>query len=284
MAASSTSMVACRCSLRTSVEKFSKYQALGNDFVLLDRRERGGDIDAATAIRLCDRRRGIGADGVLVLLGSTGVDAALRIHNPDGSVAQMCGNGLRCVARYLGPGKPLRIATDVGVREATFDAQTGLITVDLGPVSFSAPHLPKAVDGALFVEQFVEGFRATAVSVGNPHLVLFEAALEDATVKGPALERMAGFPERTNVEFSRLQGSGLAVRVWERGAGLTEACGSGAAAAVAAYQKAGKLQPSTWHTVTLPGGTLQVRVDADFQHAWLKGDAHKVFEGVIADG
>ncbi|MBX7115399.1 MAG: diaminopimelate epimerase [Myxococcaceae bacterium] len=277
-------MAACKCSLRASVEKFSKYQALGNDFVLLDRRERGVDIDASMAVRLCDRRRGIGADGVLVLLGSAGVDARLRIHNADGSVAQMCGNGLRCVARYLGQGEPLRIATDVGVREATFDAQTGLITVDLGPVSFVAPQLAKAADGGPFVDQPVEGYQATAVSLGNPHLVLFEAVLEEVSVKGPRLERMAGFPERTNVEFCRRQGEGLAVRVWERGAGLTEACGSGAAAAVAAYQKAGQLRPGSWHTVALPGGALRVRVDADFQHAWLKGDAHKVFEGVIDDG
>jgi diaminopimelate epimerase len=271
------------------VEKFSKYQALGNDFVILDRRHFGGDIDAATAVRLCDRRRGVGADGVLVLLGVAGVDAQLRIHNPDGSVAQMCGNGLRCVARYLRTPlgvfpRPILIGTDVGTREASFDESGTQITVDLGPAAFTAAQLPKASDGGPFLEQRIDGELATAVSVGNPHLVLLEAALDDAPTEGPRLERFPGFCEGTNVEFCRQQGAGLSVRVWERGAGLTQACGSGAGAAVAAYLRAGRLAAGEWHSVELPGGALLVKVDADFQHVWLKGDASKVFEGTIDDG
>lgn len=268
------------------MEKFSKYEALGNDFVLLDRRAQGGDIDAAQARRLCDRHLGVGADGVLVLLPAEGVDAKLRIHNSDGSVAQMCGNGLRCVARHLsaslGAGRPLRIGTDVGVREARLESGGRGITVEIGPALFEAAQLPRAPGGGPFVEQTIDGQLASAVSVGNPHLVLLEAKLDDVTALGPKLEHFPGFPERTNVEFCRQQAAGgLEVRVWERGAGYTQACGSGAGAAVAAYVRAGRLPADKWHPVTLPGGTLEVRFDSADARVWLRGDASRVFEGTF---
>jgi diaminopimelate epimerase len=264
-----------------------KYHGLGNDFVVLDRRAAGGDIAAASARTLCDRRRGVGADGVLVLLPSALADVRLSIHNADGSVPEMCGNGLRCVAKHVlerAGGRPeaLSVETDAGLLTAralwgTLGVEA--LEVDMGPARLVAPHLPSSATGTPMVGAPVPGtpFHGTAVSMGNPHLVLLDAPLEQASVWGPPLETAPGFPERTNVEFLAPDGSGLRVVVWERGVGFTLACGTGACAALVAATLAGWVAPERYHPVALPGGVLSIRLSADLSRVTLRGPATYVF-------
>jgi diaminopimelate epimerase len=271
-------------------ERLYKYHGLGNDFVVLDRRQLGQDISADTARLLCDRRRGVGADGVLVLLPSSEAMARMVVHNSDGSIAEMCGNGLRCAVKYLvdQDGRhPPRIAVDTGAGRLECDVSyggTGAVEVDvsMGPARLVDGNLP--VD-APFVDREVPGFpgvRGTAVSMGNPHLVLLDGPLDEASTLGPRLERSTLFPARANVEFVQFTPAGLHVVVWERGCGLTQACGTGACAAVAAGVRLGRLAPETWHRVQLPGGSLSIRVASDLSEVRLKGPVEFVFEAVVS--
>ena len=276
-----------------TTERAFKYHGIGNDFVLLDRRASGEDIDARTAIALCDRRRGIGADGVLVLLPAPGAEAALAVHNADGSTAEMCGNGLRCAVKYLvdrSGSRPdaIDIATGAGVlRCAIRYGPEGAreVEVAMGPARLVAANLPSAKTGRPFVDEQLGGhapIRGTAVSLGNPHLVLGDVPLAEAERLGPLLERHPDFPDRTNVEFVAREGEGLRVVVWERGAGLTQACGTGACAAVAAGVKRGALPGGQWVPVLLPGGRLEIRVAPDLSACDLRGPATFVFEATVA--
>ena len=267
-------------------ERGYKYEGLGNDFVLLDRRASGEDISPRSARALCDRRRGVGADGVLVLLPSRVASAKMVVHNADGSVAEMCGNGLRCVVKHLLDGHPaedsLAIETGAGVLDSRVHRREGTVDeveVELGPARLTAPNLPPGPGGGPFRGAKVEGvdFPGTAVNLGNPHLVLLGAPPEVAREHGPRLEHLPGFPERTNVEAVRRAQEGLSVWVWERGAGLTDACGTGAGAAVVAAFLAGWVSPDVFVPVELPGGRLAVRVAADLGRTTLRGPARFVF-------
>ena len=267
-------------------ERGYKYEGLGNDFVLLDRRASGEDISPRSARALCDRRRGVGADGVLVLLPSRVAAAKMVVHNADGSVAEMCGNGLRCVVKHLLDGHPaedsLAIETGAGVLDSRVHRREGTVDeveVELGPARLTAPNLPPGPGGGPFRGVKVEGvdFPGTAVNLGNPHLVLLGAPPEVAREHGPRLEHLPGYPERTNVEAVRRAQEGLSVWVWERGAGLTDACGTGAGAAVVAAFLAGWVSPDVFVPVELPGGRLAVRVAADLGRTTLRGPARFVF-------
>ena len=271
------------------MERVFKYQGLGNDFVLLDRRADGRDIDAGTARRLCDRRLGVGADGVLVLLPSAAALARMVVHNADGSLAEMCGNGVRCAVKHLVDGageQPARLAleTGAGTLECAVTYEDGRareVQVSMGPAKLAAPNLPA---GAPWVDQPVpgaSGLRGTAVNLGNPHLVLLDAGPERAGEMGPGLETSPLFPERTNVEACRVSGGGLAVAVWERGVGLTQACGTGACAAVVAAAVQGRVPFDHWVRVTLPGGALEVQVRADLSEVLQRGPAERVFEATV---
>jgi diaminopimelate epimerase len=269
------------------VEVFFKYHGLGNDFVILDRRASGVDIDAETARRLCDRHFGIGADGVLTILPEVGAAGRMVVHNADGSIAQMCGNGLRCVVKHLaersgGQPRSLDVTTGAGRLRCDIGWQDGhvsTVTVAMGPAQLEAPTLP---GGGPFVRKPIDGVVGTAVSLGNPHLVLLDVPPEEAPVLGPDLERHAAFPERTNVEFVAPRAAGgLTVAVWERGVGLTLACGTGACAAVTAAALDGRVAFDAWVPVELPGGVLDVKVAEDRSQVWLRGPAAFVFEGVL---
>lgn len=270
-------------------ERAFKYHGIGNDFVVLDRRERGIDISSSEAVEICDRRRGIGADGVLVLLPSADAAARMVVHNADGSIAEMCGNGLRCAVKYLVDNdatRPSSIAVETGagvlVSGVRYDAEGAVeIEVQMGPARLVAPNLPSGSTGAPFVDQVISGFqplRGTAVSMGNPHLVLSNGDPDQVQLLGPALERHPSFVHRTNVEFVRTEGEGLQVAVWERGSGFTQACGTGACAAVAAWVHRGLLPADRFVPVQLPGGTLFIRVAADLSQVVLRGPAVFVFE------
>ena len=264
------------------MESAFKYHGLGNDFVVLDRRQGGGDLDGPTTQRWCDRRRGLGAASAA---------ARMVVHNADGSVPEMCGNGLRCAVKYLvdhTPERPnqLEVETGAGVLRCSVrygaDRLAEEIEVAMGPARLVAPNLPSGETGKPFLEQpLAVGGVGSAVNLGNPHLVLFEQSLDQADRLGPLLERHPGFPERTNVELCRVVDRGLEVVVWERGVGLTQACGTGACAAVVAAGLTGRLPLGGWTQVRLPGGALQIQVATDLSEVRLRGPAVFVFEAKI---
>lgn len=274
---------------------FTKMQGLGNDFVIVDRRAAASPLPEADAIRLCDRHLGIGADGVLSILPSDRAPLRMHVTNADGSHAEMCGNGLRCVARWavaqgLLPEQGGRIETGAGVLETTVLAD-GRVRVDMGRPELAPARVPVLAGGDRFVDQVVEAdgasLRITAVSMGNPHAVWF---VEDASELrglarrlGPMVESHALFPNRTNVEFARLTGSReVELVVWERGAGLTSACGTGACATVVAAVVTGRLPAGEEAVVTLPGGPLTIVVEPDLARVWMTGPAVEVFRGELA--
>lgn len=273
-------------------ERIFKYHGLGNDFVVLDRRQTGLDIDADLSRWMCDRRRGIGADGVLSLLPSKAGVARMVVHNADGSIAEMCGNGLRCAVKYLvdhSGERPDRINVETGAGVLACFPGYGLdgvaeVDVSMGPARLVAPNLPSGATGQPFLEAPIPGhpgLRGSAVSMGNPHLVLLDRPLDEAERLGPTLEVHPSFPDRTNVEFVRVDRDGLTVVVWERGCGLTQACGTGACASASAAVLAKRLPADAWLRVTLPGGDLQIRVPSDLSDIRLRGPVTAVFDGVV---
>lgn len=209
------------------------------------------------------------------------------VHNADGSVAEMCGNGLRCVVKYLadraeGPRpRALKVATGAGVLESEVEwGANGVetVTVAMGPARLEANILPL---GGPWVRREIEPeIVATAVSMGNPHLVLLDVPPSEAARLGPGLEVHRLYPNRTNVEFVQPRAAGgFDVKVWERGVGLTLACGTGACAVVVAAALDGRADFDTWVPVQLPGGLLDIKVARDLSQVWLRGPVRAVFEG-----
>ncbi len=254
---------------------FTKYQGLGNDFVVV---EADRLMTAADAVRLCDRRRGIGADGVLSILAPRhGGVAYMHIFNSDGSVAAMCGNGVRCVARHLADRRGLRgsidVETDAGTKRCLLHHGTSggveAVTVEMGPARYLGEETFRVGGEALV---------ARRVSMGNPHAVFFgEATRARAARLGPLIERAV--EGGVNAGFASIHDGRIDLVVWERGAGLTEACGTGACAAAVAAVEAGSLPAGSAVEVTLPGGVLQITVDADRTRVLMRGPAERVFEG-----
>ncbi len=269
--------------------KFSKMEGISNDFILTN------DISSPApeeVIRLCDRRRGIGADGLILVLPSDEADFRMRIINSDGSEAQMCGNGMRCFYLFLerkmlvAPGTKIKVETlagPIGVERADSEQ----IRVDMGPPTIAAPDIPttqptgKVIDSPLLVGD--REYRITAVSMGNPHAVVFTDDLSDEMVlgRGPAFERHPFFPERVNTEFILIKNRNeMDMRVYERGAGETFACGTGACAAVVA----GRLNElvDTPVVVHLRGGDLTIEWDgSEKSPVFLTGPARHVFDGTL---
>lgn len=275
--------------------RFTKLQGLGNDFVVLDRRTEGEPPPPEVCVQVCDRHFGVGADGVLSVMNGRDAAIAMHVTNADGSVAEMCGNGLRCVVRWavdrgVLPASGGRVETGRGVLDCSVEAD-GQVRVDMGAPVLEAALVPVTADGERFVEQALEvGDRrltVTAVSMGNPHAIHFvdDPAVDLralATALGPAVERHPLFPRRTNAEFARLKGpNAIELVVWERGSGLTMACGTGACATVVAAVLSGRASAGEEVVVTLPGGPLRVRVEPDLSRVWMTGPAVEVFEGVL---
>jgi diaminopimelate epimerase len=258
-------------------QPFLKVEGLGNDFLLIDLRPAAAlDLRLAELQRrapeLCDRRTGVGGDGLLIIAppGHPDSTATMIVINHDGSRPEMCGNGLRCVALYLAerPG-PVQVDTDAGPRACSVRA--GEVEVDMG--------LAVALG-----ERTVAGRRFLAYSLGNPHAVAFVGPDEDpeqlARQLGPEVERDPQFPARTNVEFARREPDGsLTLWVWERGCGITAACGTGACAALAAAVAEQLAPRDTPVRVRLPGGSLTVRLTD--HRVWMTGPARVVFRGVV---
>lgn len=267
---------------------FRKMHGLGNDFVVFDARKQGLALSDAQARAIADRRFGVGCDQVIVIVrGHGSFDAEMKIQNADGGTVESCGNAARCVAMLLmreSGRKSVRIDTEGGALDCS-DAGNGLVTVDMGPPKFLWDDVPlaKATDTNMF-HLNVDGTNhvASALSVGNPHVVLFVDDAESAPVAalGARIENHPMFPERTNVEFVSVHGNEtLRMRVWERGVGITSACGTGACATAAAAFRRGLTGRKV--DVVLDGGTLQIELREKDDHILMTGPTSEVFSGDI---
>ncbi len=259
--------------------RFWKYHGLGNDFVLVDHRGKP-DIDAAVTRAVCDRHKGIGADGILALLDAPPNGHYMRVFNADGSVADMCGNGLRCFVRWLVevvgvPPEPMTIGSDAGAQRCIPRLEHGQVvsvTVNLGPAS---------VRGSADVQIGGSTFSGHDLFLGNPHFVIPSApGSDDPAEFGPDLSIHDTFPQGSNVEWLQvLSAQEASVVVYERGVGLTKACGTGGAAAAAIGARVGLLKKDEPILVHQAGGDLTYVVESDGGDVWMTGPAVLVFEG-----
>ncbi|MEG4028080.1 MULTISPECIES: diaminopimelate epimerase [unclassified Microcoleus] len=277
--------------------EFAKYHGLGNDFILIDNRHSSEPaITPEQAVDLCDRHFGIGADGVIFALpGQNDTDYTMRIFNSDGSEPEMCGNGIRCLAKFIADLEgseaktQYRIHTLAGVISPELRSD-GQVKVDMGVPRLLAAEIPttlaaadaKAIDVPIEVAD--KSWSVTCVSMGNPHCITFvedvlAVALETV---GPQFENNKAFPQRTNTEFIQvIRSDYVKMRVWERGAGVTLACGTGACAAVVAGVLVGKCDRVT--AVELPGGVLEIEWAEVSGRIYMTGPAQRVFTGSMSD-
>lgn len=268
--------------------RFTKMHGIGNDFIILDGFRHPIADPQALARRLCARRFGVGADGLILALPSDRADARMRIFNGDGSEPEMCGNGIRCLGRFLADEglcrkNPMTIETGAGILTLALEGGSApRVTVDMGAPRFAPEEIPVAADSnQIALEAGGRKLDFFCVSMGNPHAVTFDLYPEDAEFLrlGALLERHPAFPRRTNVEFCRMSpDGGIDVRVWERGDGPTLACGTGACAALAAAASMGLC--SRQAAVRLPGGVLEIRWAGD-GHLFMTGPAETVYTGEI---
>jgi len=275
--------------------EFTKYHGLGNDFILIDNRSKPDPlITSEQAVQWCDRNFGIGADGVIFALpGLEGTDYSMRIFNADGSEPEMCGNGIRCLAQFLADlqgvadSTEYQIHTLAGVIAPKLEGN-GKVRVNMGMPQLFASQIPttlaqadqKVIDVPLEIGGNV--WQVTCVSMGNPHCITF---VEDVSaipleIIGPQFEHHSAFPKRTNTEFIQVvRPDYIKMRVWERGAGATLACGTGACAAVVAGVLTGKCDRTC--TVELPGGCLDIEWSEVDQRIYMTGPAQRVFTGKV---
>src|SRR5215467_5674879 len=274
---------------------FVKGHGLGNDYIVMDQATMSGALTAGQISRICDRNWGVGSDGILLMVPPwDGADFGLRILNPDGSEAEKSGNGLRIFAKYLhdhGRAKQdlFTVATKGGRVECRCHVEDGrvqLVTVEMGRCTFVAPEIPmngperEVVRVPLQVDD--ETLLITAVSVGNPHCVIFTDRLDEALVRrlGPLVENHPAFPNRINVQWARVASRSMVdILIWERGAGWTLASGSSSSAVACAAVKNG-LCDHGLVTVRMPGGTLEIDVRPDWSIR-LKGPVEEVFTGTF---
>ena len=273
---------------------FSKMHGLGNDYVCINCfRERVED-PPGFARTLCDRHYGIGADGLILICPSKVSDFKMEIYNSDGSVAGMCGNGIRCLGKYvydyrLTGKETLSIETKSGIRNMYLHIQDGKACgamVDMGVPRLNAHSIPILSEKDLVINEPIEvqekNYRMTGISMGNPHAVIFSEEINGISLEetGRELEFHPRFPERANIEFCHVTARDrMEIRVWERGVGETLACGTGACAAVVASVLNDLTDEEV--IVKLLGGELSVRWDRKVNHVFLEGPAVKVFDGVL---
>jgi diaminopimelate epimerase len=270
--------------------RFSKMHGLGNDFVIVDCRERALALDTVAIRRLGDRHFGVGFDQLLTIEPARDPSCAFTygIWNTDGSKAGQCGNGVRCVARWLVREGALAEGSKVCLESPSGPVaidllDDGRVRADMGEPRFGATEIPivaKEEHDRYRIDVAGREVEVGAVSMGNPHAVVVVDAVDDAPVEslGPQIEHADAFPERCNVGFAEVRSqSAIGLRVWERGVGETLACGSGACAAAVVMMQRGRLQRDA--TVSLPGGDLRLRWPADDAQVVMSGPAAFVFEG-----
>src|SRR5437870_8475024 len=275
---------------------FAKGHGLGNDYVVVDQADLHEPLSTRAIQKICDRNRGVGSDGILLLVPSAKADFGLRIFNPDGSEAEKSGNGLRIFAKYLsehGHAKSttFTVETKGGIVECVCHAAGGRIaavTVEMGRATFRAPEIPmngpdREVVGVPLQLSDGTTLSVTAVSVGNPHCVTFVSRLDDAECRrlGPLIENHPAFPNRTNVQFARPHARDtLDILIWERGAGFTLASGSSSCGAAAAAVKNGLCGHGRVR-VRMPGGELVIEVRLDWS-VRLEGPVEEVYRGTLS--
>ena len=273
-------------------KKFWKMHGIGNDYIYFDCFDWQPEDPAALAVKLSDRHFSIGGDGVVLILRSDAADARMRMFNADGSEGKMCGNAIRCIGKFLyevkGMQKPvLTVETLSGIKTLSIHAEDGIVhsvRVNMGAAELTPARIPADFAGerAVNVPLDVEGteYRVTAVSMGNPHCVVFaDPASFDLQTAALRLGESGMFPEGVNVEVAQVSGEEIRMRVFERGSGETLSCGTGACAVAAAAEAVGRVAHGAEHTMRLPGGRLQTKTTAE--GILLTGEAEAVFTGAI---
>lgn len=274
--------------------KFTKMQGLGNDYVYVNCMEQMVEDAAETARRVSDRHFGIGSDGLILICPSDKADFEMRMYNADGSRGEMCGNGIRCVGKYvydyrLTDKTFLSVETLGGIKHLFLEVEDGkvsLVKVDMGPAILEPEKIPVTAEGSRVVDEplQVDGktFRMTCVSMGNPHAVIYVDDVQgmDLEKTGPSFENHERFPNRINTEFAHvLDRNTVEMRVWERGSGETLACGTGACAVAVASILNGYTEDQV--TVRLLGGDLKIEWDREANKVYMTGPAEVVFDGEI---
>lgn len=275
--------------------EFTKMHGLGNDFIIVFGEQELPGNASELAVRLCNRFFGIGADGLVYILPSERGDYMMRIMNSDGSEAEQCGNAIRCVSKYvyehgLVSSEQIVIETiGAGEQKVSLQVKDGIVEtvrVDMGEPVLSGPQIPVAIDAEPVIDQPIETdgteFKFTAVSMGNPHCVIYveDAVSFDLAAWGPKLEVHPLFPRKVNVEFATVQSRGhVDMRVWERGAGPTLACGTGACATLVSSVLNGLTDRSA--TISLKGGDLFIEWDEQDNHVYMTGPAEVVYTGSV---
>ena len=260
---------------------FTKMHGAGNDYIYVDTSLYNITDPSEMSRRWSDRHKGIGSDG-LVLIDRSSIpeaDFTMRIFNADGSEAMMCGNASRCVGKYvyekgLTDKKEIRLLTASGIKTIYLHFHAGIVdsaTVDMGEPVFE--------DARLFTPHGTGLKRGTFVSMGNPHYVIFTDEVDSVETQGQGLEKHPAFPERCNIEFAEMRPDGIRVRVWERGSGITQACGTGACATAVAAQMTGRSEGRS--RIMMDGGTLEIEWREADNHVYMTGPADFVFEGDI---
>jgi len=277
--------------------EFTKMNGLGNDFIVLSGYKELPENVAELAVRWCNRFFGIGGDGLVFILPSDKADVQMRIINSDGSEPEQCGNAIRCVAKYVydrDPGKREAITVETrgaGVQQVHVTAENGIakaIRVDMGEPVLQGLQIPTTIDARQVIDQPIEAggrtFTFTAVSMGNPHCVIDveDAPSFDLAAWGPLLEKHPLFPNKTNVEFVTVRSRDYAdMRVWERGAGPTLACGTGACATLVALVLTGKTDRTA--TISLKGGDLLIEWNEADNRVYMTGPAAEVYKGKVEE-
>jgi len=270
---------------------FYKYEGLGNDFLIVEKDALGGaQLTGEQAMALCDRHRGVGADGVITVEVD---DPSMHVINSDGSVPEMCGNGIRCAALHLArraghSALDVTIETPAGPHRCVVVNRPGAesVAVQMAPPSLSPADLPLSSDVPWLDHALTVAGRTielTGVSMGNPHAVIFEEVGDARFEIGPAIQNDPHFPEGINVGFvSEQSGTSMRLDVLERGAGWTQACGTGACAAAVAAVETGRAQREERLSIRLPGGILTITVGAPGDTVLMQGPARFVFQGQVA--
>lgn len=274
--------------------KFTKMQGCGNDYIYVDCFKEQVDDRPGLSRRISDRHFGAGSDGLICICPSAAADFKMDMYNADGSCAQMCGNGIRCLAKYayergMTDKTVLTVETGAGIKKLWLTVEEGVVTsvrVCMGAPEFRPEKIPVAAEGEDFINRPVEVggmvWYVTALSVGNPHAVVFVDNVDwlDLPGIGPLFENNALFPERINTEFVQVINAGtLKMRVWERGSGETLACGTGSTASLVAAAVNGKSNDKA--KLLLRGGELEIEWDRRDNQVYMTGPAHYVFDGEL---
>jgi diaminopimelate epimerase len=277
--------------------RFTKMHGIGNDYVYIDSFDQQPADPPALARAMADRHYGVGGDGLILVMPSALADVRMRMFNSDGSESQMCGNGIRCVAKYAydhgrSRANPMRVETAAGVKtiQLELDAagKVASATVDMGEPILAPRLIPVALAGQRAVDVPLTAggrqYTMTCVSMGNPHAVIYvpDVAAVQLEQVGPLIERHEAFPQRVNVHFVQVAGPGeVTMRTWERGSGITLACGTGASAVCVAGVLTGRSARQI--VAHLPGGDLRLEWRESDNHVFMTGPATEVFSGVWPD-